>query len=151
MQPLTLSLYIRRRTGVPAGGRGGLRNMFYRSLGASSFAGFWRYWNPMFGFLLGRYIFAPLQRFMPSGVALVGTFVVCGAIHDLVTTAARGSAAFLFTPWFFFLALGLLGGRAVRMDLSGQPWLIRATANLAYIIAGLAATLALKRLFAFLT
>lgn len=151
MQALTLSLYIRRRTGVPAGGRGGLRNMFYRSLGASSFAGFWRYWNPVFGFLLGRYIFVPLKRFLPPAIALIATFVVCGAIHDLVTTAARGSAAFLFTPWFFFLALGLLAGRAARRDLSAQPWLIRATANLAYIIACLVAALALKRLLSLLT
>lgn len=39
---LTLALYIRRRNGVPTGARGGLRNMLHRSLGARSFAGFWR-------------------------------------------------------------------------------------------------------------
>src|SRR3546814_6624257 len=40
---LTLSQYILRRNGVPAGARGSLRNMFQRSLGASTFAGFWRH------------------------------------------------------------------------------------------------------------
>jgi hypothetical protein len=122
--------------------------MLYRSLGAGSFAGFWRYWNPAFGFFLGKYVFAPLKRFMPSAFALIGAFVVCGAIHDLVTTAVRGSVAFLFTPWFLLLSLGVLCGRAMHMDLSGQPWLVRAIVNLSYIIACLIATLALKRLVA---
>lgn len=49
---LTLSQYIRRRNGVPAGARGSLRNMFHRSLAASTFAGFWRHWNPMLGYAL---------------------------------------------------------------------------------------------------
>ena len=144
---LTLSDYIRRRNGVPAGARGGLRHMLYRSLGAGSFAGFWRHWNPLFGYLLGRYIFVPLKRMMPSALALIVTFVICGAIHDLVTTAVRGSAAFFFTPWFLFLALGLLIGRAARMNLSRQPWLVRAAANLSYIATCLAAAVTIKRLF----
>jgi len=58
---LTLAQYVRRRNGVPLGASGSLRNMFYRSLGAGSIAGFWRYWNPVFGYYLGRYIYAPLK------------------------------------------------------------------------------------------
>ena len=143
---LTLPLYIRRRNGVPAGARGGLRNMLYCSLGAGSFAGFWRHWNPLFGFLLGKYVFAPFQRIMPPGLALVSTFAFCGGVHDLVARAARGSAVLLFTPWFLLRAIGLLCGRAARMDLSGQRWVVRATANLAYGTGCLAATLAFKRL-----
>src|SRR3546814_14946088 len=95
----SLSQSILRRNGVPAGARGSLRNMFQRSLGASTFAGFWRHWNPVFGYALGRYVFAPLKRAVPSALALVATFVVCGAIHDLVIMAVRGAPAFLFTPW----------------------------------------------------
>ncbi len=144
---LTLSRYIRRRTGLAPGARGSLRNMLYRSLGASSFAGFWRSWNPVFGYALGKYVYAPLKRPLPPALALVATFLVCGAIHDLVTMAVRGGAAFFFTPWFLLLGLGVLLGRAARMDLSGQPWALRAVVNLAYIGACLAATLVLKRFF----
>ena len=144
---LTLSQYIRRRNGLPAGARGSLRNMLDRSLGAGSFAGFWQHWNPVVGYGLGRYVFTPLRRVFPSSIAVVASFIVSGAIHDLVTMAVRGSPAFLFTPWFFLLGLGVLAGRAARMDLSDQPWLTRAAVNTVYVITCLAAVLSLKALY----
>ena len=107
--------------------------MLQRSLGARSFAVFWQYWNPVFGYALGRHVFSPLKRVLPPAIALVFTFVVCGAVHDLVTTLVRGSLAFLFTPWFFFLGLGVVAGRLARMDLGRFPWGVRASANLAYV------------------
>ena len=130
---LTMAEYILRRNGVPMGAPGSLRNMLHRSLGARSFAVFWQYWNPVFGYTLGRYVFSPSKRVLPPPVALVFTFVVCGALHDLVTTLVRGSPAFLFTPWFFFLALGVLAGRRAALDLGRFPWSVRASANLAYV------------------
>lgn len=145
---LTLSRYILRRNGVPAGAPGSLRNMLHRALGAPTFAGFWRHWNPVFGYLLGRHVFAPLKRVMPAAPALVATFVACGALHDLVTMAVRGAPAFLFTPWFFFLGSGVLLARALGWDLSGRAWAVRAAANLCYLAACLAITLALGRLVA---
>ena len=141
---LTMGQYIRRRNGVPAGAPGGLRNMLGRSLGARSFAVFWQYWNPVFGYTLGRYVFAPLKRALPPAIALVITFVVCGVVHDLVTTVVRGSLAFLFTPWFFFLGLGVVVGRLTRMDLGRFPWSVRATANLAYVPTCLGLALLLR-------
>jgi hypothetical protein len=107
--------------------------MLERSLGAGSFAEFWRYWNPIWGYYLGRYVFRPSKRVLPPALALIVTFVVSGALHDMATAAVRGSAAFLFTPWFFFMALGLLLGESVHMDLSGRPWIFRASANIAYV------------------
>ncbi|GJM09848.1 MAG: hypothetical protein DHS20C11_21240 [Lysobacteraceae bacterium] len=115
------------------GARGSLRNMLQRSLGARSFAVFWQYWNPIFGYALGRYIFAPAKRWLPPPVALLLTIVVCGALHDLVTTLVRGSVAFLFMPWFFFLGLGVVASRYVHMDLGHHPWWVRAAVNLAYV------------------
>lgn len=84
--------------------------MLRRSLGAGSSAGFWRYWNPVFGYYLGRCVYAPLQGILPRAPALVLTFVVCGTLHDLVTSAVRSSVAFLFTPWFLLLGSGVVLG-----------------------------------------
>ena len=144
---LTLAQYIHRRNGLPAGAGGSLRNMLHRSLGAGSFAGFWQHWNPVFGYGLGRYVFSPLRQLVSPAFALVLTFIVSGAIHDLVTMAVRGDLAFLFTPWFFFLGLGVIGGRAMHMDLSGRPWLVRAVVNITYVAVCLAAVLAIKAVY----
>lgn len=147
---LTLAQYVERRNGVPLGAPNSLRNMLHRSLGAGSFAGFWQYWNPIWGYGLGKYVYAPLRRVLPPWIALILTFVVSGGIHDLATMAIRGSGAFLFTPWFFLLGIGVVLGRAVGMDLSSRPWLVRAGVNLTYIAVCLAVTLIAKQFFAIL-
>ncbi|MCP4138739.1 MAG: acyltransferase [Chloroflexi bacterium] len=138
---LSLSQYVQRRNGVPLGASESLKNMLYRSFGASSFAGFWQYWNPIFSYGLGKYIYAPLRRFLPAWAALIMTFVVSGGIHDLVTMSIRKAFAFLFIPWFFLLGLGVVLGRAAKMDLSKYAWAIRAGIHLAYIIFCLGLTL----------
>ena len=127
------------------GARGSLTDMFRRSLGASSFARFWHYWNPVFGYYLGTFIFTPVRAVTPRWMAVVVTFVVCGALHDAVTAVARGGMAFLFTPWFFFLSIGVLVSGALRMDLSHLPWRGRAAANVAYAASALALALFVKR------
>lgn len=141
---LTLAHYVHRRNGVPLSASGSLRNMLYRSLGAGSFASFWLYWNPIFGYYLGKYVYAPLQRILLPEIALVTTFMVCGAIHDAVTIAVRGSFIFLITPWFFFLGLGVVLSRRAKMNFSNMPWLFRACTNVAYVGACLALTLYIR-------
>jgi hypothetical protein len=56
--------------------------MLHRSLGAGSLAGFSRHWNPIWAYYLGRYVTSPLRRFLPTGPAVLVTFLVSGAILD---------------------------------------------------------------------
>lgn len=130
---LTLSQYVNHRNGVPLGAPGSLGNMMRRSFGAQSFAGFWRSWNPIFGYHLGKFVFAPLKNVFPSYVAVILTFIVTGIIHDLVTMAVRHDVAFLFTPWFFFLGIGVVLGKATGMDFSERSWGVRAITHLTYL------------------
>jgi D-alanyl-lipoteichoic acid acyltransferase DltB (MBOAT superfamily) len=90
------------------GAPGSLQNMLRRSLTATSFDRFWQYWNPIFSYYLGRQIFVPLKGYLPDSIALILTFVFCGALHDAVTATVRWDAAFMFTPWFL-----LMGGLVV--------------------------------------
>ena len=145
---ITLAQYVVRRNGVPLGASGALRNMLSRSLGAGSFAGFWRHWNPVWGYGLARYVQSPLLLIVPPAAATIVTFAVCGALHDLVIMAARGSPTLFFTPWFVLLGVGVVLGQTVGLDLSNRPWLIRAFANLTYVGVCLALTLAARRCFA---
>ena len=131
--PLTLARYVLARNGVPPGARGSLPNMLERSLGASSFAGFWRFWNPIWGYYLGRFVFRPARRVLPPALALILTFAVSGALHDLAVTLVRGTQTFVLTPWFVLMSLGLLLGEALHMDLSARPRLVRASVHIAYI------------------
>jgi len=130
---ITLSEYVRRRNGVPLGAPGSLGNMLHRSFGARSFAGFWQHWNPIFGYYLGKCIFVPLQRVSPPYVALVLTFVVTGIIHDIVTMAVRQDLAFLFTPWFLFLGIGVVLSKVTGMDIGARSWRLRAAIHSIYL------------------
>lgn len=122
--------------------------MLSRSFGAGSFAGFWQYWNPIWGYGLGKYVYSPLHRFLPAAFALILTFVISGGIHDLVTMAISRSITFFFTPWFFLLGVGVVLGRIAGMDLSNRSWLTRATINMTYLVVGLALTLIAKKFLA---
>lgn len=132
---------MRRRNGLAMGARGSLTNMLQRAFGASSFAGFWQYWNPIFGYGLNRMVYTPVSRIAPRWLALLTTFVASGLVHDAVTLAVRGSTAFLFTAFFFLCALAVLVGEAAAMDLSRYRWGARAAANAAHL--ALAAALAI--------
>ena len=143
---MTLSEYVERRNGVPLGARGSLTRMLHRSLGADTFAGFWRYWNPIWGYYLGRYVNAPLRKVMPAAPAVIATFAVSGAIHDAAIFAVTGSPAFLLVPWFAVLGLTVVVSTRVSIRYPFQPWVVRAAINVALVVAGLGVATAAKRL-----
>jgi len=141
---VTLAEYVEQRNGVPLGDSNSLQNMLRRSFGAGSFGQFWQYWNPIWGYGLGKFVYSPLRRFLPPAVAVLVTFIVSGFIHDLVTVALRRSSAFLFTHWFFLLGAGVVLGRAFKLDFSRQPWPVRVAINLSYLLICLAIPIVLR-------
>lgn len=103
--------------------------MLRRAFGAADFAGFWRHWNPVWSYALGRFINRPLTRFLPPSMALFVTFIASGFIHDLVIMALREQLALLFTPWFALMAvLVLAGGKYPQHNFA-----VRAALNFAQI------------------
>lgn len=137
---MTLLQYIKKRNGVALGGSNSLRNMLHRSLGAKNFSTFWNYWNPIFGYYLGKYVFKPLKSYFPSTIALVFTFIFCGLLHDAVTTTARGSISLFFSTWFLLMGIGVVVSRTLKHDFSSYPWILRAFINLLFIGLCLSAT-----------
>lgn len=130
---ISLRQYVKRRNGVALGGSGSLQNMLQRSFGARSFAGFWRYWNPIFGYYLGKYVYSPTSRFAPRWLALMFTFLICGGLHDIVTFLYRGHTQFLFTLWFFFFSIGVLIGEKMKMNMVQRPFWFRGAVHLIYL------------------
>lgn len=135
---ITLRQYVKKRTGVALGASGSMRNMLHRSLGASTFSGFWQYWNPVWGYYLSRYIARPVGAITGASLATIVTFVVSGALHDLAVSAVKTKVIFFFTPWFLFMGLFVVITHKAGISLKGQHWGIRALFNLALIVSGFA-------------
>jgi hypothetical protein len=109
--------------------------MFVRSFGAKSFAAFWRYWNPVYHYYLYYWCYRPLRSFLPRPVALALTFAACGfLLHDLPHLPFTGVP--LITIWFSLLAVGVVAGELLRMDLSRRRFTVRVMVNVVYL-AGL--------------
>ncbi|MCX2839629.1 hypothetical protein OQ279_15890 [Salinimicrobium sp. MT39] len=138
---INLSDYVKKRNGVSMGSRGSLRNNLSRSFGAKNFSTFWTYWNPIFGYYLGKFIFKPSKRIFPASIALVITFLVSGLIHDTVTVLLRGKTSFFFTVWFLLMSFAVLLTKILKHNWSKQSWLVRALNNFIIIVLCLLLTI----------
>lgn len=143
---MILTEYIKKRNGVPIGSSKSLRNNLYRSIGAKNFSAFWNYWNPIFGYYLGRFIFKPLKKVFPVALSLILTFIFCGLIHDAVTTIYRGRISFFFTIWFLIMGVAVLTTKYFRHNFSKQSWIFRAFINLSILVSCFVAALYLRNL-----
>ena len=130
---ISLRQYVKKRTGVPLGGAGSLSAMLKRSLGAPSFYAFWRYWNPIWGYYLSRYIMKPFAAILPNWCAVIITFAVSGALHDVAVMLIKVKLIFFFTPWFTLMGLCVLLSHGLRLKFSASPWFVRALFNLCVI------------------
>ena len=131
---MNLSDYVKRRNGVPLGNSDSLPNMLYRSLGARNFSIFWQYWNPIWGFYLGKYIYKPLKLILPQALSLMITFTVCGFIHDLAIMLSKWKFILLLTPWFLFMGLSVILSNYAKIDYSKFPWIVKAGINITIIL-----------------
>ena len=131
---LTLALYLRFRLGS-SGGRTAWFNFFIKPFGASSLAGFWRLWNPVYGYYLYYYSYRPLSRVVARPMAMVATFVVCGfVLHDLPAWAfTRRVLPPGATIAFAMFGLGAVLSERFHMNLSSWPVWARAAINVAYL------------------
>lgn len=118
---------------MPLGHSDSLRNMLYRSLGAGKFSVFWQYWNPIWGFYLGKYIFKPLKLILPKALSLIVTFVLFGFIHDLIIMLSKWKFTLLLTPWFLFMSLSMILIDSAKIDYSKFPRIILAILNVLII------------------
>jgi hypothetical protein len=141
---LPYSEYERRRLGDPATRRTGIGVMVRRSFGAASFGGFWRFWNPLFGYTLLRWCYTPLARRVPRPVAVVLTFAMSGALHDVAASLATWSVYVLFVPAFLIFGLLVVVEEERRWDVDETPFWLRATIHTGVIAGTIAAGVLLR-------
>ena len=131
---LTFAQYLRFRLGSK-GGKSAWFNFFIKPFGASSFAEFWRLWNPVYGYFLYYYSYRPLSRVMPRTPAMLITFVACGFfLHDLPAWVfSRRILPPGATIAFLMFGLGAVASDRFHMDLSRWPLPARAAINVIYL------------------
>jgi hypothetical protein len=114
-----------------------LRNWALRSFGAGTFGEFWRYWNPVYGYVLTYYVYRPLRTVLPRPLAVWLTFLACGFfLHDLVGwLLARQVRAPEMSVVFLLFGGGVVLAEALRLDLSAQPLLVRVLTNATFLLA----------------
>ncbi len=89
--------------------------------------------------ILSRKIrFCIIEESLAALRALVLSFVATGIVHDLVMMAVRQEVAFLFTPWFLFLGIGVVLSKVMGMDIGASSWRLRAVFHSTYLSACLA-------------
>ncbi len=109
--------------------------MFRRSFGSSTFAGFWRYWNPFFSYYLYYYCYKPLAKFLPRSVVVVCTFTFSGAVHDFFASILLLDVYILFSPVFTFWGLLVVVEEALALNFLWAHFWVRTTIH-ATIITG---------------
>jgi len=101
--------------------------MFRRSFSAPSFAGFWRYWNPMFSYYLYYWCYKPLTRVLPRSLAVTLTFAVSGAVHDFFASLVVGRFFLLFAPVFAAFGVLVVVEEWMGSDFLWAPFWLRAS------------------------
>lgn len=131
--------FLVQRLGEPRHVGRFVANWFLRPLCATSFRGFWRYWNPVYGYVLLFYVYRPLRRFLPRPLATYLTFLASGfLLHDLPFNSRGGLATPAVTILFAIFGAFVLAEEALHIDLSRYPAPLRAAANLGWLGAGFA-------------
>ena len=126
----SLAAYVKKRNGVALGGKNSMRNMLHRSFGEDSFAGFWRHWNPIWSYYLSRHVMRPVHKHVGTSVAILMTFLVSGALHDIAVALVKFKPVFFFTPWFGLMGILVLMTSAVNLRYQNHGWWLRALINL---------------------
>ena len=115
-----------------------LGHMFSRAFGASDFTRFWQYWNPLGGYFLGYFCYAPLRRFAPRPLCLIVTFALNGFLHDLVLVWPFGFARTkrlpfpfpVFTLTLVIIAVIILVAERYRLTLANLSLPMRVACHL---------------------
>ena len=139
----SLAAYVRHRLGDEQRMLPLLRENFVRAFTAETFAGFWRAWNPVYGYVLRRWVYRPLARLFPKGASVVLTFAFSGfAFHDVLAWPAavlRSGRVRLpaTTTWFVLVALVVLLSESSalrrRLHLGALPPSARVVAHAALL------------------
>jgi hypothetical protein len=141
---ISLAEFANRRIGTGSHGRQ-FYNLLVRPFAAPTFIGFWRLWNPLYGYFLYFWSYRPLRRLMPRAAAEMLTFAVSGFfLHDVPLFLARRSAGMPYvTAWFVLAGAIAIAAERAHIGVPAWPPAARIALNAAYLFSTLCVVVAL--------
>jgi len=130
---LSLRAYVSKKFGHHRTISGHLLYMFKNSFLSNSFKEFWQHWNPLWSYYLAYYIYRPLAKYTSKSIALILTFGVSGAFHDVFVMMLLGGFYYLFTRIFIAFALFIQIESKINISLSKVPLFIKPRYHIAVI------------------
>ena len=130
---MTLSEYVLKRNGIPLGAQGSLLKNLQNSFGAESNVLFWKYWNPIWGFYLSKYIYLPLNRHLSKSMSSIVTFGVSGALHDLAIGLLGLGWQYFLTVWFVMMGAFMNISKSLNIRYGSFGFSSRAVINISSI------------------
>lgn len=149
---VTLTQFIEQRLSAQSDPASLLRIMFERSFGAGTLRDFWRFWNPVYGYVLYYYCYRPLRRLLPRSLSTIATFAASGFfLHDLPfgwwvrALKAHSLPAPFVAIWFVLIALLVLLADYLTLSYARLPFAARAAINGMHIVVALVLAFAVLR------
>lgn len=133
MKP-TYRAYEDRKLGGHGNSLRGMGYMLRQAFFANSFGQFWQRWNPLFSYYLLYSCYRPLSNFLPRSVAVILTFAVSGAVHDLAASLAIRALSVQFTATFVAWGGVVVLEEGLRIRSRGLPLWMRPVYHLALIV-----------------
>tara|TARA_B110000902_G_scaffold169684_1_gene193265 strand:+ start:471 stop:896 length:426 start_codon:yes stop_codon:yes gene_type:complete len=130
---MTLSEYVLKRNGIPLGAKGSLLKNLQNSFGAENNVLFWKCWNPIWGFYLSKYIYLPLNRYLPKLISSIVTFGTSGALHDLAMGLLGLGWQNFLTIWFVMMGVFMNISKSLDISYNSFGFFIRAVINISSI------------------
>lgn len=115
-----------------------LSRVFWRPFTAPSLALFWRYWNPVYGYYLSKYIYRPCRIILPHSLCVIVTFAFCGFfLHDIFGYLVNGhlTPPHSITTWFTIIALGIVLSEKLDLRFDRLAPAFRVALHVGYLMA----------------
>ena len=129
---VSLRAFVKRRNGVPLGGKHALPMMLKRSLGAPNFAGFWHYWNPIWGYYLSRFVMRPLRRYCQQKWQYSSRLQ--SVVHyTMWLFLIKQQWIVIITPWFSVMGLFVIVLTRMKVNYPNLPIVARGLVNVSWL------------------